>query len=79
MSHPTHSTWLNKSFPFYGDLIIIFRKDQAIEINVEGPIDMKEDIQREETNNNADKNVEATMKIILRILILLFYSLLYNL
>ncbi|KAI3470670.1 hypothetical protein Pfo_027333 [Paulownia fortunei] len=60
-SHPAHSSWQNKSFPFYDDLIVIFRKDRATGMNAEGPGDMMEEIQREETNNDTN-DVEATME-----------------
>ncbi|KAI3467772.1 hypothetical protein Pfo_024435 [Paulownia fortunei] len=50
-----------QSFPFYDDLIVIFGKDRATRMNVEGPGDMMEEIQREETNNDTN-DVEATME-----------------
>ncbi|KAI3463779.1 hypothetical protein Pfo_020442 [Paulownia fortunei] len=61
-SHPTHSSWQNKSFPFYDDLIVFFfEKDRASGMNAEVPSDMMEEIQREETNNDTN-DVEATME-----------------
>ncbi|KAG8390267.1 hypothetical protein BUALT_Bualt01G0065900 [Buddleja alternifolia] len=57
-SHPSHSSWQNKSFPFYEDLLIIFEKDRATGTNAEGPADMMEEIQREQVNNNANNDVE---------------------
>ncbi|KAG8372599.1 hypothetical protein BUALT_Bualt12G0083400 [Buddleja alternifolia] len=57
-SHPSHSSWQNKSFPFYEDLLIIFGKDRATGTNAEGPADMMEEIQREQVNNNANNDVE---------------------
>ncbi|KAG8391446.1 hypothetical protein BUALT_Bualt01G0188700 [Buddleja alternifolia] len=57
-SHPSHSSWQNKSFPFYEDLLIIFGKDRATGTNAEGPADMIEEIQREQVNNNANTDVE---------------------
>ncbi|KAG8379692.1 hypothetical protein BUALT_Bualt07G0115400 [Buddleja alternifolia] len=35
-SHPAHSSWQNKSFPFYDDLLTIFGKDHSMGINAEG-------------------------------------------
>ncbi|KAI3462360.1 hypothetical protein Pfo_019023 [Paulownia fortunei] len=61
VSHPTHSSWQNKLFPFYDDLIVIFGKDRATRMNAEGPGDMMEETQREETNNDTN-DVEATME-----------------
>lgn len=51
-SHPAHSIWRNKQFPFYDDLLIIFGKDRATGSNAQGPSDMMEDVQREENNDN---------------------------
>ncbi|PIN08321.1 hypothetical protein CDL12_19102 [Handroanthus impetiginosus] len=61
-SHPTHLTWQNKPFPFYDDLLLIFGKDRAIGSNAEGPGDMMEEIQLEESNNDTNDNVEASME-----------------
>ncbi|KAH6827597.1 hypothetical protein C2S53_015282 [Perilla frutescens var. hirtella] len=58
-SHPTHSTWRNKPFPFYEDLLIIFGKDRATGSNAEGPADMMEDIQRQGNNNSEENNEDA--------------------
>ncbi|KAL8506100.1 hypothetical protein ACS0TY_017091 [Phlomoides rotata] len=60
-SHPTHSVWRNKNFPFYDDLLIVFRKDRSTGANVDGPADMDEEIQREKNNNEEINNVETTM------------------
>ncbi|KAK6115433.1 hypothetical protein DH2020_007702 [Rehmannia glutinosa] len=58
-SHPTHASWQNKPFPFYDDLITIFGKDRN-RINLQGPTDMMEEIQREEVNNDTNNGVEPT-------------------
>ncbi|XP_012842525.1 PREDICTED: uncharacterized protein At2g29880-like [Erythranthe guttata] len=62
-SHPSHAIWQNKSFPYYEDLVVIFGKDRATGINAEGPADMMENIEREETNNADTVNdVDSTME-----------------
>ncbi|KAG8383971.1 hypothetical protein BUALT_Bualt04G0069300 [Buddleja alternifolia] len=59
-SHPSHSSWQNKSFPFFEDLLIIFGKDRATGTNAEGPADMMEEIQREQEHGLED--TDASMQ-----------------
>ncbi|KAH6785232.1 hypothetical protein C2S51_037687 [Perilla frutescens var. frutescens] len=55
-SRPAYATWMNKPFPFYDDLLVIFGKDRATGSNAEGPNDMMEEIQKE---TNINDNIES--------------------
>ncbi|XP_057778464.1 uncharacterized protein At2g29880-like isoform X3 [Salvia miltiorrhiza] len=57
-SHPSHSAWRNKMFPFYDDLVIIFGKDRATGSNAENPTDIMEEIQREKFNTNEEDSID---------------------
>ncbi|XP_038883815.1 uncharacterized protein LOC120074677 [Benincasa hispida] len=52
LSHPNANGLRNKSFPFYEQLAIIFRKDRANGLGAEGPADMFDAIEREMDNND---------------------------
>ncbi|EYU38424.1 hypothetical protein MIMGU_mgv1a017803mg, partial [Erythranthe guttata] len=43
-------------------LVVIFGKDRATGINAEGPADMMENIERDETNNDTVNYVDSTME-----------------
>ncbi|XP_038895748.1 uncharacterized protein LOC120083912 [Benincasa hispida] len=51
-SNPNAKGLRNKSFPFYEQLAIIFGKDRANGLSVEGPADMFEAVDREMDNND---------------------------
>ncbi|KAH6764233.1 hypothetical protein C2S51_015482 [Perilla frutescens var. frutescens] len=57
-SHPDCSFMKNKSFPYYDQLSLIWSKDRATGINAETPIDVVEDLEREENVNQEDEELD---------------------